>query len=62
MIFRVRYMTTDFSPHVYCRVFAAERVGLTFAPLGNLTMRKAEFEEFREAFEAEFVQAVHRQS
>lgn len=38
MIFRVRYMTTDVIPHVYCRLFASERPGTTFAALGNLTM------------------------
>ncbi len=55
MVFRVRYMTADFIPHVYCRVFVASFATETFAPLGNLTMRKPEFEAFRLSFSAEFI-------
>lgn len=54
-VFRVRYMTTETVPHVYCHVYAAPAPNLTFASLGLLTLRKAEFAAFRLAFKAEFV-------
>lgn len=53
-MFRVRYMEQPGLPHVYCRVFAAYDGG-TYAGLGNLTMRRNEFEQFRTKFNAEFV-------
>jgi hypothetical protein len=56
MKFRVRYMTAPGVPHIYCRVFAAPGTDATFAALGNLTMRREEFEAFRMTFDkAEFV-------
>jgi hypothetical protein len=54
MIFRVRYMTADVIPHVYCQIFVSPSPDQTFASIGNLTMRKPEFEAFRAAFKAEF--------
>jgi len=54
IIFRVRYMTAPSIPHVYCRVFAAVDGG-TFAAMGSLTMRQAEFGRFQELFQAEFI-------
>ncbi len=54
-IFRVRYMTTETVPHVYCNVYAAPAPNLTFASLGLLTMDKTEFAAFRRAFKAEFL-------
>lgn len=56
MIFRVKHMTAEAIPHVYCRVFVSPAAGQTFAGVGSLTMRKAEFEEFRKGFKAEFVE------
>ena len=56
MRFRVRYMTAPGVPHIYCRVFAAPSTDATFAALGNLTMRREEFEAFRMLFkDAEFL-------
>jgi hypothetical protein len=55
--FRVRYMTAPRLAHVYCRVFAAPGDGGTFASLGDLTMRKDEFDAFRSGFTAaEFIE------
>lgn len=54
--FRARFMTADFIPHVYVRVFVSPRPGATFSALGNLTMRKPDFEAFRNAFKAEFIE------
>ena len=52
--FRVRYIITEHVPHVYCRIFSAKNGG-TFEGLGNLTMRRDEFDKFRVQFDAEFV-------
>lgn len=54
MIFRVSYMATDMTPHVYCRVFCSPAPGKTFVNLGSLTMRRPEFEALRQTFNAEF--------
>lgn len=54
IVFRVRYMDVPQSPHIYCRVFVAINGG-TYASTGNLTMRRAEFNELREKFDAEFI-------
>lgn len=54
-VFRVRYMTTQSVPHVYCNVYAAAAPNLTFASLGLLTMNKSEFDAFRRDFKAEFI-------
>jgi len=52
--FRVRYQTAPGIPHVYCRVFVAQNGG-TYAATGNLTMRREEFDAFRQSFNAEFI-------
>jgi len=56
MVFRVHYMTAPAVPHVYCRVFVAPRINETFAAVGSLTMRKNDFESFRNRFDAEFIE------
>ena len=53
--FRVRYMSEPHIPHVYCRVFVATDGG-TYASLGSLILRSAEFEAFKAAFRAEFIE------
>lgn len=60
MIFRVRFMTADMIPHVYCRIFVTKRIGMTWATIGSLTMRKEEFDAFKTAFRAEFIEEPFR--
>lgn len=49
MIFKMKYMRSSGRGHVYCRLFSAPGEGQTFAALGNLTVRTAEFEDMRAA-------------
>ena len=59
MIFRVHYMRVPaLRGHVYCRVYVAPCPKTTFASMGSLTMRHDEFDAFREAFRAEYVEDV----
>lgn len=55
-IFKITFMSAPLVRHVYCQLFVAdgpETWGATCGPLwtccGNLTMRKSEFEDFRDA-------------
>ena len=48
-VFRARYKTADGIPHVYLRFFASPSPNQTYAALGNLTLRKSEFEDFKRA-------------
>ena len=49
-VFKVKWMTAPMIEHVYLRVFSARQPNTTFAALGNLTLRKDEFEDFKVAF------------
>jgi len=50
-VFKVKYMTAPGARHVYVRVFSARHVELTYAALGNLTIRKGEeWIDFQRAF------------
>lgn len=55
-LFRVHYMTADTIPHVYCRVFVSALPGMTYAAVGNLTMLKDEFADFRKLLNAEYIE------
>ncbi len=59
--FKVRYMTTEIVPHVYCQMFVRHIKDDTFALLGNLTMWKSEFAEFRKLLESENVEFVYQE-
>lgn len=48
-VFKIKYMTAPTAKHVYCRVFASSSPNETYAALGNLTIRKSEFEDFKRA-------------
>ena len=61
VIFRVRYMTTNTVPHVYCNVYAASTPGQPFKSLGLLTLSKSDFEAFKQAFKAEFVDDLRKE-
>lgn len=55
-IFKVRYMSSPSIPHIYCRVFVSNDKGANYAAIGNLTLRRDDFEAFRKSFKAEFVE------
>ena len=60
-VFRVRYMTTNTVPNVYCNVYTAPAPGQTFKSLGLLTLTKSDFEAFKQAFKAEFVDDLRKE-
>jgi len=49
-VFKVKWMTASTAAHVYCRAFSAPNPEHTFASLGNLTIRKNEFDALKAAF------------
>jgi hypothetical protein len=49
-MFKVKYLNAPGTQHVYLRVFVTSDPPSTWAALGNLTVRKTEFEDFKRAF------------
>lgn len=49
MIFRVKYRSASFLPHVYCALFVGRSPDQTFVMCGTFQVRANEFDALKEA-------------